>query len=84
MLDKAAPVYTGRDTFLRQVAEYEHYLREQTEHELKLLQKKAAELQEAIDAVRDLLATEPTAAMETAEEIPAYVGDEEVTEENGV
>lgn len=84
MLDKAAPVYTGRDTFLRQVAEYEHYLREQTEHELKLLQKKATELQEAIDAVRELMAAEPATAMETAAEIPAYAGEEEVTEENGV
>lgn len=84
MLDKAAPVYTGRDTFLRQVAEYEHYLREQTEHELKLLQKKAAELQEAIDAVRELMEAEPAAAMETAAEIPAYTGETEVTEDNGV
>jgi hypothetical protein len=84
MLDKAAPVYTGRDTFLRQVAEYEHYLREQTEHELKLLQKKATELQEAIDAVRELMAAEPAEAAVEEAEIPAYSGDEEVTEDNGV
>ncbi len=80
MLDKAAPVYTGRDQFLRQLAEYEHYLREQTEHELKLLQRKIADMEAAMASV----AAAPAEAEETAEEIPAYAGDEEVTVDNGV
>lgn len=44
MLDKAAPVYTGNDKTLRQIAEYENYLREQLLHELELLNRKIEEL----------------------------------------
>lgn len=43
--DKAAPVYTGEDKILRQIAEYENYLREQVVHELELLKRRIAELE---------------------------------------
>lgn len=43
--DKAAPVYTGQDKTLRQIAEYENYLREQMAHEIELLKKRIEELE---------------------------------------
>lgn len=47
-LDRAAPIYNGRDEDLRRVAEYENYLREQVVHELELLYRKIGELEKAL------------------------------------
>lgn len=42
-LDKLPPVYTGDNRVLREVIEYENYLREQVLHELEVLKKRVEE-----------------------------------------
>ena len=47
-LDKAAPVYTGSNKTMKEISEYENYLREQMVHELELLNRKIRELEAAL------------------------------------
>lgn len=55
-LDKAAPVYTGKDESIRRIAEYENYLREQTAHELEIMTRKSEDLGKKIEALEKRLA----------------------------
>ena len=47
-LDKAAPVYTGIDKTMKDLSEYENYLREQVAHELELLNRRIKALEAAL------------------------------------